>query len=88
MKDRTLLLNFSDKVDLNFDTRCKNPSEKSYNRKYPTKTKSYKRKSNLSLIQQVRYFHAKQIKHRDKETKGLKTYLGCVKRDREKSRKS
>ncbi|EMM71417.1 transposase DDE domain protein, partial [Leptospira weilii str. 2006001855] len=45
---------------------------------------SYKRKSKLALIKQGRYFHAKQSKRAHKETKRLKTYLGCVKRDIER----
>ncbi|EMF80392.1 hypothetical protein LEP1GSC188_4641 [Leptospira weilii serovar Topaz str. LT2116] len=43
-----------------------------------------KRKSKLALIKQSRYFHAKQSKRAGKETKRLKTYLGCVKRDMER----
>ncbi len=43
-----------------------------------------KRKSKLALIKQGRYFHAKQGKRAHKETKRLKTYLGCVKRDIER----
>ncbi|MDI7174372.1 hypothetical protein QMM35_10730 [Leptospira santarosai] len=45
---------------------------------------SYKRKSKLAFIKQARYFHAKQSKRAHKETKRLKTYLGCVKRDIER----
>ncbi|EMM98514.1 IS5 family transposase [Leptospira noguchii] len=45
---------------------------------------SYKRKGKLAFIKQGRYFHAKQSKRAHKETKRLKTYLGCVKRDIER----
>ncbi|EMF90205.1 hypothetical protein LEP1GSC005_3088 [Leptospira santarosai str. ST188] len=45
---------------------------------------SYKRKGKLAFIKQGRYFHAKQSKRANKETKRLKTYLGCVKRDIER----
>ncbi len=45
---------------------------------------SYKRKSKLALLKQGRYIHAKQMKRARKETKRLKTYLGCVKRDIER----
>jgi len=42
---------------------------------------SYVRLAKASLAKQARYAHAKQYKRARRETKKLKTYLGCVYRD-------
>ena len=42
---------------------------------------SYVRKSKLSLAKQGRYSHARQMQRARKETRKLRTFLGCVTRD-------
>jgi len=42
---------------------------------------SYKRLGKAALVKQSRYGHAKQFRRAKRETKRLRTYLGCVSRD-------
>jgi len=42
---------------------------------------SYTRKSKTALFKQGRYSHARQMKRARRETRRLRTYLGCVMRD-------
>ncbi|EMM75068.1 transposase, IS4 family [Leptospira santarosai str. 2000030832] len=79
-------LNLSNKIDLSFDVRCKMRQAlvKEASKENIQLRQSYKRNGKLAFIKQGRYFHAKQSKRANKETKRLKTYLGCVKRDIER----